>query len=275
MPIDHYENFPVASLLLPRTLRAPVAIIYRFARSADDLADEGSASSAERLESLRGYDLQLERIERGLAPNGSPEAALFNALGEVIKSYDLEIKPFRDLLSAFSQDTITPRYETFEEVLDYCSRSANPVGRIMLALYRADQGEYRAWSDQICTALQLINFWQDVAVDLQKDRVYLPQEDLRRFGLTVESLPRCVGTSGYRELMAFECQRARTIMLAGAPLARALSGRIGLELRLVVQGGLRILEKIEAADFDVFEHRPVLLKSDWMGMGLRAITMRP
>jgi squalene synthase HpnC len=275
MPIDHYENFPVASLLLPRRLRQPVSVIYRFARSADDIADEGDASASERLDALRGYALQLERIRLGLPALAQPAPALFTQLAQVIERHSLDIQPFRDLLSAFSQDAVTTRYETFERVLDYCSRSANPVGRIMLALYRADRVQYQAWSDQICTALQLINFWQDVAVDLAHDRVYLPAEDLQRFGLEVHELSASVGSQRWRELMAFECQRARDLMLAGAPLVGALRGRVALELRFVVQGGLRILEKIEAAEFDVFNRRPVLVRSDWIGVAARALTMRP
>ena len=247
--------------------------MYRFARSADDIADEGEASAAERLAALRGYDEQLARIAAGTPLAESPQPQLFSDLARVIGDFDLGVKPFRDLLSAFSQDTVTPRYESFERVLDYCSRSANPVGRIMLGLYRADRDEYRHWSDQICTALQLINFWQDVAVDLAKDRIYLPEEDLRRFGLAADALASAPGGDAWRALMAFECARARALMLSGAPLARALPGRIGLELRFVVQGGLRILEKIEAVGYDVFARRPVLGRADWATLALRAFRM--
>lgn len=275
MSIDHYENFPVASLLLPARLRHPVSIVYKFARSADDIADEGDASADERLDALRGYDLQLERLDAGLAPHALPEHELFVALAAVLERYGLEVRPFRDLLSAFSQDAVTGRYESFADVLDYCSRSANPVGRIMLGLYRADSAQYRAWSDQICSALQLINFWQDVAVDRAKNRIYLPLEDLRRFGIDLDLPSESAQTAAWQELMAFECERAGAMMRSGVPLAHALPGRIGFELRMVVQGGLRILEKIKAANYDVFNHRPVLGRGDWLGMLGRAFKMRP
>ncbi|MGA2549795.1 MAG: squalene synthase HpnC [Burkholderiaceae bacterium] len=274
MAINHYENFPVASLLLPRRLREPVSVVYRFARSADDLADEGDAPAAMRLAALRAYDAQLVRIEQGLPLNPLPEAELFRALAAVILRFSLPVKPFRDLLSAFSQDAVTGRYENFPSVLDYCTRSANPVGRIMLGLYHCDTEEQIAWSDQICTALQLINFWQDVAVDLAKGRAYLPLEDLRRYGLRIEDLAAQVDTSAWREMMAFQCDRARTMMLSGAPLVRTLPGRIGLELRFVVQGGLRVLDKIAKVDYDVFSRRPVLRRADWPTIAARALSMR-
>jgi len=274
MSIDHYENFPVASVLLPAQLRHPVSVIYGFARTADDIADEGDLPAEARIEALRRYSEQLDRIGAGELPAAQPVGELFANLAQVIAHYRLDLGLLHDLLSAFSPDATTRRYSNFEGVLDYCRRSANPVGRLMLALYRHDTPQYRTLSDDICTALQLVNFWQDVAIDRAKDRLYLPLDDLARFGIDVESLNQDPSHTAWRSLMQFEVDRTRTMMLNGAPLARLLPGRIGLELRLVVQGGLRILEKIEQVQFDVFQRRPVLTWQDWPILIWRALWMR-
>jgi len=277
MSVDHYENFPVASLLLPKRLRAPVAAVYAFARHADDIADEGHASSGERLAALSGYGDQLDRIASGQHPDVLDQA-MFERLADVIAQHALPIAPLRDLLSAFSQDVVTTRYDDFDSLMDYCRRSANPVGRIMLALYGVPFGKSEVLrlqqSDSICSALQLINFWQDVGVDLGKGRIYLPQGDLQRFGVSERMLADGVTDERWRALMAFQVERSRSMMWRGAPLALALPGRIGFELRLVVQGGLRILEKIEEAGYDVFRHRPVLGPGDWLLLFGRSIRMR-
>jgi squalene synthase HpnC len=270
MAVDHYENFPVASLLLPAQLRAPVATIYRFARSADDFADEGDLGADERLRLLAGYGRQLDRISAGDAPNDDPDGPMFVELAQVIAQFDLDVPLFHDLLSAFSQDVVKSRYANFDEVLDYCRRSANPVGRLMLGLYRAQSARNLENADRICTALQLINFWQDVAVDLAKDRIYLPAEDLAQHGIDVLSLAQAAGSRAFAELMKFEVERAAAMMRAGAPLAHELPGRIGLELRLVVQGGLRIAEKIARVNYDVFARRPQLGRLDWPILAWRA-----
>jgi squalene synthase HpnC len=270
MSIDHYENFPVASILLPPRLRPAVEAIYAFARSADDLADEGDASPEQRLEALSAYERELDRIENGHAS----ELFLFRTLGQVIADYRLPIQPFRDLLSAFKQDVAVKRYESIDALLDYCRRSANPVGELMLHLYDAADARNLQDSASICSALQLINFWQDVAIDWQKQRIYLPQQDLLHFAVTEQQLARSKVNDAWRQLMKFEVDRARAMMHSGAPLALRLPGRIGWELRLVVQGGLRILERIEAVDYDVFRHRPKLGKSDWLRLVSRALRMR-
>ncbi len=267
MSVDHYENFPVASILLPARLRPAVETIYRFARSADDLADEGNAAPDERLAALTVYEDALKRIEDG-KPAESP---LFEQVADVIRSHDLPLQPFRDLISAFKQDVTTTRYATFADLLDYCRRSANPVGALMLHLYGAATPGNLRDSDSICSALQLINFWQDVAVDWQKSRIYLPQEDMARYTFSEGDLARNRPSGDFSDLLCFEVNRARDMLLAGAPLARRLGGRIGWELRLVVQGGLRILEKIEAVEFDVFTRRPTLGKADWLLLLWRAI----
>jgi len=270
MSVNHYENFPVASILLPKRLRPAVAAIYAFARSADDLADEGDSQPHERLAALAAYDSELDRIGRG----ETSTVPMFAALAQVVADYALPLQPLRDLLSAFRQDVVTPRYADFGGLQDYCRRSANPVGLLMLHLYGAADARNVAQSDAICSALQLINFWQDVAIDWDKERVYLPQEDLRRFGVAEADIAGRRDTPAWRQLMAFEVARARALMLSGAPLALRLPGRIGWELRLVVQGGLRILERIEAADYDVYRRRPKLGKPDWLLIVWRGLTMR-
>jgi squalene synthase HpnC len=266
MPVDHYENFPVASILLPRQLVPAVEAIYAFARSADDIADEGVAAPEQRLAALVGYEQALDAIERG-EPAGNQ---MFNRLAAVISQYKLPLQPFRDLLSAFKQDVAVKRYADFECLLDYCRRSANPVGLLMLSLYGAVNGMNVRESDAICSSLQLINFLQDVAIDREKDRIYIPMDDLARFGVEPAQLDCGQADPRWRALMAFEVARARAMMLSGAPLARRLPGRIGWELRLVIQGGLRILECIEAVHYDVFRHRPQLGKRDYLLMGWRA-----
>jgi squalene synthase HpnC len=274
MPADHYENFPVASVLLPRRLVPAVEAIYAFARSADDIADEGDATSAQRLAALEHYEASLTRIARGEASEGDLQhRQMIDRLASVIAQHRLPMTPFHDLLSAFKQDVVTTRYADFASLLDYCRRSANPVGLLMLHLYGAADTVNVRDADAICSALQLINFLQDVAIDLKKGRIYLPQEDLVRFGVTPEALTNGVMDDRYRALMQFELGRARALMLSGSPLVRRLPGRIGWELRLVVQGGLRIVERIATADCDVFTRRPQLQKRDWIVILWRALRM--
>jgi squalene synthase HpnC len=270
MPVDHYENFPVASFLLPRRLVPAVEAIYAFARSADDIADEGDATPQQRLAALAAYERALDAIERG-DPGPDP---MFRRLAAVIAQFGLPLQPFRDLLSAFSQDVAVKRYPDFARLLDYCRRSANPVGLLMLSLYGAADAASVRESDAICSALQLINFLQDVAVDREKGRIYLPADDLARFGIEPARLAEWQADERWRALMAFEVGRARALLLAGAPLALRLPGRIGWELRLVVQGGLRILEAIEQVGYDVFTRRPKLGALDWPRLGWRALWMR-
>lgn len=271
MPVDHYENFPVASLLLPARLREPVEAIYAFARSADDIADEGDAPAVERHRRLDDYHAALDAIERGEPPRDGELAPMFARLARSIRAHGLPLELFRDLLDAFTQDIAKTRYADFAELADYCRRSANPVGRLLLHLYRAATPDNLRLSDHICTSLQLINFWQDVAIDRDKRRIYLPLDEMARFGVTEAELDAARCDDGWRALMAFQVQRARAMMLDGAPLARRLPGRVGWELRLMVLGGLRILERIEAADYDVFRRRPTLDRGDWLRLAWRAL----
>jgi squalene synthase HpnC len=265
--VDHYENFPVASVLLPPRLRHPVALIYRFAREADDVADEGDISDQARLRELDHFRGQLVALERGKPP----EIPWFSELGVTIRQHGLPFQPFYDLLSAFSQDVTQARYATYADVLDYCRRSANPVGRLLLVLYGASERQHLAWSDAICSSLQLINFLQDVAIDYRKGRIYLPQDEMLLFGVTEQHIASGEVNERWRNFMIFQIERTRALLHSGAPLGRALPGRIGLELRMIVAGGLRILEKIECVRGDVFRRRPVLRMPDWPLMFWRSL----
>jgi squalene synthase HpnC len=294
MPVDHYENFPVASVLLPARLRPAVQAIYAFARGADDAADEGQMPDMQRLAALARYHAGLQSIAgqaRGL-PHDDPLAGLFTRLAHAIHKHQLPLQPFFDLLSAFEQDVTVKHYPHDAALQDYCRRSANPVGRLMLHLYGAATPENQQLSDAICTGLQLTNFWQDVVPDWQKGRIYLPQDALDRHGIRTHALQAaCEGRAGFvaapggdpgtdpgnhtvppgwPTLMAERCTQARKLLLQGAPLATRLPGRIGLELRLVVLGGLRILEKLDTVNYDMFGHRPTLGRSDWLLLVWRA-----
>ncbi len=275
--VDHYENFPVASFLLPKALRRPVAAIYWFARMADDMADEGDASPPERLAQLAAFREELVAISTGKR-SAHP---IFQGLAPVIEQFTLPYQLFFDLLDAFAQDVRQDRYANYDELLDYCRRSANPIGRLMLHLFHETSPENLRDSDAICSALQLINHWQDVGIDLNKGtngRIYLPQSDLAYFGLTDDQLLRrptaADFSSHFRQLMKFQIDRARALMLSGAPLGWRLPGRMGLEIRAIIAGGLRILEKIEALNYDVLDQRPVLTASDWPGICWRTL-VRP
>jgi phytoene synthase len=251
VPVAHYENFPVASWLLPAALRAPVETIYRFAREADDIADEGDDPPALRLAKLEAHRDRIERIAR---------------------EHGLPREPFADLLDAFTQDVTKTRYASYAELLDYCRRSANPVGRLLLHLFKRTSETDLAQSDAICSALQLANFWQDVAIDYAKGRIYLPQDEMAAYGVSEAQIGAQRCDDAWRALMAFQIERTRELMLGGAPLGAGLPGRIGLEIRATVGGGLRILDKIEAAGYDVFRRRPVLKWHDWPVLLLRALT---
>jgi squalene synthase HpnC len=246
-----------------------VEAIYAFARSADDIADEGDATPAERLAALAAYDAGLDAI----ADNTVAPSPLFARLRAVVLQFNLPLQPMRDLLSAFRQDIVTTRYADYAGLLDYCARSANPVGVLMLSLYGAADERNIADSNAICSALQLINFWQDVAIDWDKQRIYIPLEDMARFGVSESDIASRNAGPAYQALMQFEVTRARTLMLSGAPLAKRLPGRIGWELRMMVQGGLRILDRLDRAGYDVFRQRPQLKKLDWLAIGVNAVRM--
>ncbi len=266
----HYENFPVASILLPKRLREPVALIYAFARQADDFADEGDLLPEQRLALLDGFKQELDRIQQ----NAQPKTELFIALQATINKRQLPIQPFYDLLDAFSQDVIKTRYQDFGEVMNYCRRSANPVGRLMLSLYQADSPRNIGMADAICSALQLINFLQDIAIDIQKDRIYLPQADLEKYKVSEAQIIRGDASGTWGLMMEFQINRARKLLQSGAPLGLALPGRIGFEMRMIIAGGERVLKKLHQAHGNVFEFRPQLGKKDWLYIAYRAFSKK-
>lgn len=267
----HYENFPVASLLLPSHLRYAVSVIYQFAREADDIADEGDASEAERLEALQSYEDDLLLIQAYI----QAERPLFKTLQQVVRTHHLEVQSLLDLISAFKQDVVKTRYADFDELLDYCRRSANPVGRLMLQLYASDTAQHRDWSDQICTALQLINFYQDIAIDLQKHgqsgRIYLCQDEMQAAGITEQDLRHQRLDSAWQAFFLYNVARAEQLLLAGKPLGHHLAGRIGFELRMIVASGERMIYKLRRCHGDIYHHRPTLNLFDWPIILLKAL----
>lgn len=253
MAVDqHYENFPVASRLVPADIRPHVVAIYRFARHADDLADEGNAQPDERRHALANLDKDVRALFAGEQVTSPTVLGLTSLRDASIPGVDEW--PFRDLLSAFMQDVSVHEYHDFDQLLDYCRRSANPVGRLMLALMRvSDQAAIEA-SDRICTALQLINFWQDAAIDAARGRIYVPKADFLRFNAAPATFPKHPQD---QSLMQYQCERTEILMNEGATLLGYLSGWFRLEIAFTIAGGLRILEKIRRNDFDV-RIRPTL-----------------
>lgn len=277
MAVDHYENFPVASRLMPAAIRQDVVNLYRFARFADDIADEGHDTPVQRLQKLRLLHLAVNSMALS---NDSPATPPFSdsqiddicrPLATTVKRHQLPISLLSDLLSAFEQDIQIHRYPNNQVLLDYCSRSANPIGRLMLRLFKHHSPQSDQQSDQICTALQLINFLQDIAIDFEKGRIYIPQDDMLKFGVTEADLASGNISNGLQRLMQHRVTQCRNLLNSGQPLGRALSGRVGLELRLIIQGGQRVLEKIESVQYDIFKQRPTLKTFDWLLIFWRAI----
>jgi len=270
--VDHYENFPVASVLCPPAIRPAVAAIYHFARTADDIADEGDAAPAARLADLAAYRADLQAVITGHDP--SPRwAPMFAALARQQHQHGLPPKLLHDLLDAFEQDVHNPPYPDRAAVLDYCRRSADPVGRLLLHLYGIGDAVSLRRSDAICSALQLINFWQDLSVDGPRGRCYVPHADAAAHGVPLDALARCEDSPRTRALVKALCDWAEALMREGAPLALTVPGRAGWELRLVVQGGLRILEKIRAMHHAALLQRPRLTAFGVPLLLWRAFTM--
>ena len=264
----HYENFPIGSFPLPRRLRRDLAAVYAFARGGDDLADEGDPGG--RLARLAAYE---ERLLACAADPNAVDDPVFLALGNTIATHGLAIEPFRDLLTAFRRDAAgeTRTMATFADLLEYCRCSANPVGRIVLGLFGYHDAERQLRSDEICTALQFTNCWQDVAKDLERGRVYLPQEDLDRFAGSREALASGRLTPGFAALMAFEVDRARAWFERGLGLATLVHGRLRREVRLFAHGGLAVLARIEETGYDVFTRRATLRRGDLLRLVLREL----
>lgn len=249
---SHYENFPVASRLMPARLRPHVAAIYAFARTADDFADEPGREDAERLRLLEEWQQKLRQ---------PPSDHIFLALQDTIERFELPVELFDGLLSAFRQDVVTTRYASWDDVLDYCRRSANPVGRLVLRLSGYRDAELDRASDAVCTALQLTNFWQDLAIDWPRGRLYVPEEQWRAAGATPADLDRGM-TPEWRTAMRACGHRTRALFEAGRPVCDGVSGRLRYELRATWLGGTRILDRLDRVDFDVFSSRPKLGTGD-------------
>lgn len=274
----HDENFPVASFLLPRAMRPHVAAVYAFARTADDFADEGQRSSEGRHRLIDGWHQWLHACVNA-AGTGPPfrevdANRVFLALGHTIRRCRLPVQLFEDLLSAFRQDITVHRYETWDEVLDYCRRSANPVGRLVLRIAGRDDEVLDRSSDGLCTALQLTNFWQDLARDWRRGRLYVPAEDWRACGAVEDDLDRGRVSDAWRAALARVAARTRQLFAQGRPVCDDVGGRLALELRLTWLGGARILRRVEAAGFDVFANRPRLGAADLPALIWGAFTWR-
>jgi phytoene synthase len=264
----HYENFPVASWILPARVRPAVQAIYAYSRIADDFADD-PAHAGRRLERLREWEGMLEACFGGEAIH-----PVFVALRDAVERFGLPIEPFRELLAAFRMDVEVRRYAEFGALLQYCRLSANPIGRLVLELFGHRDPVLIGRSNALCTALQLTNHWQDVALDLARDRIYIPQEDLARHGVGEEDLRAGRATGAYRALMRELCGRTRSLFRAARPLCGALGGRLGLQLRLTWLGGWRVLEAIERRGYDVFSRRPRLGPGDALAMLAGAVRWR-
>jgi squalene synthase HpnC len=273
MSVDHYENFPVASWLCPPALRAPITAIYWFARTADDIADEGDAPADERLQRLGAYRQSLEAALAGRDDAG-PWPEVFGPLRQAIAAHHLPAAPLHALLDAFEQDVRNPPYPDRAALLDYCRRSADPIGRLLLHLYGLDRPALLNQSDAVCSALQLINFWQDLGRDLPKGRCYLPLADARRHGIDDPGRLVAEGDGPRSQALLRElCDWAEALMHQGAPLALQVPGRAGWELRLVVQGGLRVLARIRRMDHRCLGHRPTLGPLDALPVMAGALRM--
>lgn len=261
----HYENFPVGSWFLPKRYRVPVKLIYAFARAADDIADEGEQSEQGRIRRLDEWEQLLLR-----SVTGSVQDGFFGELAEEIRRFELPVQYFQDLIAAFRKDSSNPKYDTFDEVLDYCRYSANPIGRLLLKIFNCSNDENQRYSDSICTALQLTNFWQDISVDTRRNRFYIPLSDLTRFGLTFSDVARNDKRDEFRRLMKYQVERTRLKFNEGKPLLSNVTGGFRAELRFIYLGGTAILKKIETLNYDTRSVRPALSKLDMTFLALKS-----
>ena len=279
---SHYENFPVASLLVPRRMRPAIAAVYAFARRADDFADEPGYVPDERLRLLDDWQRRLDAAAAGTVSGDAADDLIFVAVADAMRRHQLPASLFSDLLSAFRQDVTTTRYERWDDVLDYCRRSANPVGRLVLRIAGHRDDALDRSSDALCTALQLTNFWQDFARDWQNGRLYVPRADCESFGAREEALDAVIGYPGraqaspekrlppeWRAAMGEMARRTRQLFADGRKVCEGVRGRLRYELRFTWHGGSRILERIERSDFDVL-HRPALGAGDAISILWRA-----
>lgn len=261
---NHYENFPVASFLIPKYYRKDIAIVYWFARTADDIADEGNSEPLQRLYELNKFEEEFRNSLMGFSNDLN-----FKVLAKTINEKKLSTENFLNLLSAFKQDIVKKRYENIKEVLDYCKRSANPVGRILLELFKVKDEEAIISSDKICTALQLTNFLQDTVVDIEKGRIYYPQEEIRMFSVNENMFELKENNPNIKALVKHNVDRTRVLFDEGKNLLRYLSGRINYEIKWTIAGGEKILDKIRKNDYDVFTKRPKLSKIDFLTLFIK------
>ncbi|MBK7688327.1 MAG: squalene synthase HpnC [Elusimicrobia bacterium] len=259
---SHYENFPVASRWIPADLRGPVAAVYAFARTADDFADEPGPEAPERLARLADWRRRLDRCSVDAEGH-----EIFVALADTVRRFDLPLDPFHRLITAFERDVTVHRHPTYDQLLDYCRHSADPVGELVLRLHRAWTPQRGRWSDAICTALQLANFWQDVIVDAAKDRIYAPLEDLAAAGIAETDYLKGPATPALRAFMYRQIERTTALFDQGRPLLTDAPSGLRKELRLVWLGGMEILKKIQKRNGDVWSGRPALTKWDWLRLG--------
>jgi squalene synthase HpnC len=256
---SHYENFPIVSFFVPKRLRKHVAIIYWFARSADDIADEGNEKPEFRLDKLNEFELKFKQ-----ALNGNPGSVFFSALSETITALNLTPKHFTDLLYAFKQDVVKKRYCNYEELLNYCNHSANPVGRLILELFNVRNKDAYYYSDEICTALQLTNFFQDTKIDFNRGRIYYTQAEMEKYGVTERMFELNENNLNLQKLVKFNVERAQVLFNDGKKLLKLLKGGLKLEVSWTVRGGEAILDRITKSNFDVLNKRPVLSKTDFV-----------
>jgi squalene synthase HpnC len=272
---QHYENFPVASRLLPKASRPHIAAIYAFARMADDFADEGDHPEADRLARLEEWQWRLHEAAEGRVQTDDSDASrVFTALMHTMRQCRLDVQPFDDLLSAFGQDVVVRRYETWADLLDYCRRSANPVGRLVLRICGYRDAALDRQSDAICTALQLTNFWQDLTVDWGKGRLYVPRDVREQARADEAALDRREWPASWQYAMREAATRTRAQFVEGRPLLEKVNGRLRHELRATWLGGMRVLDKLDARDYNVFDRRPSLGWRDGLLVGWRVLRWR-
>jgi len=263
---DHYENFPVVSFLIPKNFRNDVAIIYWFARSADDLADEGNLERERRLNELNKFELEFQKSLKGKSEN-----VYFNQLAKTINDKKLSIENFLDLLSAFKQDVVKKEYQNYDEVLDYCKRSANTVGRILLELFDVKEKEALMYSDKICSALQLTNFYQDTVIDIEKARNYYPQNEMKMFNVTKKMFELKENNPNIKALVKHNVERAQSLFDEGKNLLKYLDGRFKIEIKWTIAGGEKVLDKIRKNDYDVFAQRHQIDSMDFISLFIKSI----
>ena len=264
--LEHYENFPVGSWLIPKEKRKYVHAIYAFARTADDFADEQRYREYERMQLLIDWEKRLDECVAG-----NPTHPVFISVREAMEKFHIPATLLKDLITAFRMDTVNKRYKAMSDVLNYCHYSANPAGRIILCLFEYNDPELHRLSDYICTALQLTNFWQDIVTDLEKDRIYIPLEDMERFGYTVSDLKSHALNDSFRNLLSGEIEFTRDLFNKGRPLCTSVRKGLSIELRAIWSGGMKILDKIERNGYDIFNKRPVITTMDKIRIVSRAL----